>query len=113
MVELSAEDRIYANQGGEVTTAAPGGIAGTGIAALVQVSLHKQRKDAPPAPPATWGAYASKSGESTGVIAMNDLLIKDLQKEMTEAETDEKDAQGDYEQMMRDSAAKRTTDSTA
>merc|ERR1719203_1204853 len=42
---------------------------------------------------------------------MIDLLIKDLTKEMTEAETDEKDAQADYEQMMRDSAAKRTTDS--
>merc|ERR1719330_723152 len=30
---------------------------------------------------------------------------------MTEAETQEKDSQADYEQMMRDSAAKRTTDS--
>merc|ERR1740121_1304287 len=44
---------------------------------------------------------------------MIDLLIKDLTKEMTEAETDEKDSQADYEQMMRDSAAKRTTDSKA
>merc|ERR1719188_443937 len=89
----------------------PGGIAGTGIAALVQVSLHKQHKDAPAPPPATWGAYASKSEESTGVIAMIDLLIKDLEKEITEAETDEKDAQADYQQMMSDSAAKRTSDS--
>merc|ERR1712186_73749 len=112
-VELSAEDRIYANQGGEVTTAAPGGIAGTGITALVQVSLHKQHKDAPAPPPATWGAYASKSEESTGVIAMIDLLIKDLEKEMTEAETDEKNSQADYETMMKDSADKRTTDSKA
>merc|ERR1719491_727131 len=32
---------------------------------------------------------------------------------MTEAETEEKDSQADYEQMMRDSAAKRTTDSKA
>merc|ERR1711920_561318 len=85
--ELSAEDRIYANQGGELTTAAPGGIAGTGIAVLAQVSMHSQRKDAPGPPPATWGAYASKSEESTGVIAMIDLLIKDLEKELTEAET--------------------------
>merc|ERR1711972_357715 len=111
-VELSAEDRIYANQGGEVTTAAPGGIAGTGIAVLAQVSAHQHRA-APPAPPATWGAYATKSEESTGVIAMIDLLIKDLEKEMTEAETDEKDGQVDYETMMKDSAAKRTTDSKA
>jgi len=110
-VELSSEDRIYSNMGGVVTTAAPGGIAGTGIAMLAQVSEHKQRKAAPAAPPATWGAYATKSEENTGVIAMIDLLVKDLTKEMTEAETDEKDAQADYEQMMKDSAAKRATDS--
>merc|ERR1740120_642469 len=62
-------------------------------------------------PPATWGAYATKSEENNGVIGMIDLLIKDLQKEITEAETDEKDGQADYEQMMKDSAAKRTADS--
>merc|ERR1712113_191383 len=52
-------------------------------------------------------------GENTGVISMIDLLIKDLAREMTEAETEEKDSQADYEQMMKDSAAKRTTDSKA
>merc|ERR1712066_1098071 len=46
-----------------------------------------------------------------GVIAMIDLLIKDLQKEMTEAETQEKESQSEYEEMMKDSAAKRTADS--
>merc|ERR1719222_650698 len=80
---------------------------------LAQVSEHQQRKAAPGPPPSTWGAYATKTEENTGVIAMIDLLIKDLAKEMTEAETDEKDSQADYEQMMRDSATKRTTDSKA
>merc|ERR1719468_1104901 len=42
---------------------------------------------------------------------MMDLLIKDLDKEMTEAQTTEKDAQADYEQMMKDSAEKRAEDS--
>merc|ERR1719188_2796276 len=42
---------------------------------------------------------------------MIDLLVKDLTKEITEAETEEKDAQSDYQQMMQDSAAKRTLDS--
>merc|ERR1712060_677723 len=107
--ELSAEDRIYENQGGVITTAAPGGIAGTGIS-FAQVSLHKA---APGPPPETWGAYSTKSEENTGVIAMVDLLIADLSKEMTEAETDEKNSQADYETMMKDSAAKRTTDSKA
>jgi len=114
-VELSAGDRVYkslGNPGDLVATAAPGGIAGTGIAVLAEVSSHKHRA-APPAPPATWGAYATKSEENTGVIAMLDLLSKDLEKEMTEATTEEKDAQADYEQLMKDSAAKRTLDSSA
>merc|ERR1719394_2296951 len=97
-VELSAEDRITANMGGSVG------------ASLAQVSIHTQSK-APPPPPETWGAYASKSQENTGVIAMVDLLIKDLDKEMTEAETDEKNSQADYETMMKESSAKRSADS--
>jgi len=107
--ELSREDRIVVNEGGTLApTQAPGGIAGTGITALVQA--HDQSKVAPPPPPETFGAYSKKSGESNGVIAMIDLLIKDLDKEMTEATADEKDAEGDYEQLMADSAAKRTDD---
>merc|ERR1719203_1825257 len=44
---------------------------------------------------------------------MIDLLVKDLEMELTEAQTEEKDSQADYEQMMRDAAEKRTTDSKA
>jgi len=111
--ELSAEDRIYSSLGGTVTTAPPGGIAGTGIAVLAQVSAHSQRRDAPAPPPETWDAYAKKSEESAGVIAMLDLLIKDLDKEITEARVEETDAQADYESLMKDSAAKRVADSKA
>jgi len=110
--ELSAENRIYENMGGEVPTEAPGGIAGTGVTVLAQVEAHTQRSDsAPSPPPETWDAYQKKSGESTGVLAMVDLLVKDLDKEMTEAETSEKDAQADYEQMVADSSEKRKADS--
>merc|ERR1712050_141915 len=49
----------------------------------------------------------------TGVISMIDLLVKDLEKEMTEAETEEKEAQADYETMMKESAEKRTADTTS
>merc|ERR1719479_157275 len=108
----SREDRIVVEMGGTAPpTPAPGGIAGTGIASLAEVSAHTQRKDAPPPPPETFGAYTKKSGESTGVIAMIDLLINDLDKEMTEAETQEKDSQADYESTMKDSAEKRALDS--
>jgi len=61
--------------------------------------------------PAKVGAYKKKGEESNGVIAMINLLIQDLDKEMTEAKTAEKDAQADYEQMLGDSAEKRATDS--
>merc|ERR1712032_287116 len=54
-----------------------------------------------------------KSGHATGVIEMIDILIRSLDKEMTEAGTEEKDAQADYEQSMKDSAAKRSDDSQA
>merc|ERR1719251_106045 len=110
-VEHSTEDRLYTSMGGTVTTAAPGGIAGTGIAVFAQVYMHSNGKGAPSPPPETWGAYASKSGESTGVMQMIELLITDLDKDMTEGETEEKDSQADYEEMMSDSAAKRTADS--
>merc|ERR1711972_152313 len=109
--ELSAEGRIFENMGGDIPTTTPGGIAGTGVTVFAQVQAHAARTNAAPAPPPeTWGAYQKKSGESTGVMAMIDLLIKDLDKEMTEAETTEKDAQADYEEMMADSASKRTAD---
>lgn len=109
--ELSREDRIVENMSGtSAPTEAPGGIAGTGIEVFAQVSQHTHR-EAPPPPPETFGAYSKKSEDSMGVMAMIDLLIADLDKEMTEAETNEKDAQGDYETLMKDSAAKRTKDS--
>merc|ERR1712013_499734 len=42
-----------------------------------------------------------------------DLLAKDLAKEMTEATADEKNAQGEYETVMKDAALKRTSDTTS
>jgi len=110
--ELSREDRIVENMSGTAApTEAPGGIAGTGIAVLAEVSAHDEQQVAPPPPPETFGAYQKKSEDSMGVMAMVDLLIADLDKEMTEAETTEKDAQSDYETAMKDAADKRTADS--
>merc|ERR1719456_2218607 len=105
--QLSEEERITVNMGGTLApTAAPGGIAGTGVTVLADVSEHKA---APPPPPETAAAFSKKSEESNGVIAMIDLMVKDLTKEMTEAKTGEKLAQEDYEQAMKDAAEKRAT----
>merc|ERR1719160_715981 len=104
--ELTEEERITLNNGGTLApTAAPGGIAGTGI------GLVQRNHEAPPPPPKQFGAYKKKGEESNGVIAMIDGLVLDLEKEMTEAKTDEKNAQDDYEQFMKDSAQKRADDS--
>jgi DNA repair exonuclease SbcCD ATPase subunit len=75
------------------------------------VSIAEHGREAPPPPPQAVEAYSKKSEESNGIIHMMDQLIKDLDKEMTEAEVTEKDAQGDYERFMEDSATKRAEDS--
>jgi septal ring factor EnvC (AmiA/AmiB activator) len=83
-----------------------------GGASLVQLSEHRRAgRVAPPPPPETFGAYAKKTEENGGVLAMIKLLVADLDKEMTEAETSEKDSQADYEALMKESAEKRATDS--
>jgi septal ring factor EnvC (AmiA/AmiB activator) len=89
--ELTDEDRATQAAGGTV---------------LASVSAHA----APPPPPETAAAFSKKSEESNGVIAMIDLMIKDLTKEMTEAEATEKNAQEDYESAMADATEKRNTD---
>jgi len=131
--ELSEEERITVNMGGTLApTAAPGGIAGTGVEAafaqyqaeakeeesigFLQVTMHARsasKRAAPPPPPATAGAYKKSGEESNGVMAMLDLLIKDLDKEMTEMEVEEKESQAEYEQFIKDSADKRAGDSKA
>merc|ERR1719460_3455072 len=103
--ELSEEERIAVNMGGTLApTAAPGGIAGTGVTALAQSRV------APPPPPETFGAYTTKGEESTGVIAMLDMMVADLDKEIQETEVEEKENQKEYETFMRDSAEKRAND---
>jgi len=105
--ELTEEERITVNNGGTLApTAAPGGIAGTGVTVLADVSAHV----APAPPPATAAAFSKKSEESNGVIGLIDLMVGDLTKEMTEAKATEENAQEDYEQAMKDAAEKRATD---
>merc|ERR1712066_130938 len=102
-VELSAENRVAVSMGGTLAPApAPGGIAGTGVVALVQ--------GAPPPPPETWDAYTKKGEEHTGVVEMINMLKADLAKEVQETEVNEKEAQKEYEAFMAESAAKRASD---
>eukprot|EP00929_Paragymnodinium_shiwhaense_P032301 TRINITY_DN1792_c0_g2_i1.p2 TRINITY_DN1792_c0_g2~~TRINITY_DN1792_c0_g2_i1.p2 ORF type:complete len:733 (-),score=290.14 TRINITY_DN1792_c0_g2_i1:106-2223(-) len=107
--ELSEEDRtaVSLGLGTAPPTPAPGGIAGTGISALVQDTV------APPPPPEAVAAYQNKGEEATGVIGLMDMLVADLDKEMQEMDVEEKDSQAEYETFMKDSADKRATDSAS
>jgi len=103
--ELSEEESITLNMGGTLApTAAPGGIAGTGIGL-------SQTGAVPPPPPAADLAYKTKGEESAGVIRLIDLIVNDVEKENQEMTLEEKDAQGDYEKMMTNAANKRAEDS--
>jgi len=124
--KMSEEERISVNMGGTLApTAAPGGIAGTGVtAAFAQYQAEAKQSDdesldflqvgsdaAPPPPPATAGAYKKSGEESGGIMAMLDLMVRDVTKEMTTMEVEEKEAQSEYEQFIGDSADKRAGDS--
>merc|ERR1719359_1926464 len=81
-------------------------------ASLLQVHMQIRSKDnidAPPQPPALLDT-AKKTEEARGVLAMMDMMKADVEKETQEAEFAEKDAQGEYEQMVKDAAAKRAAD---
>jgi septal ring factor EnvC (AmiA/AmiB activator) len=104
-IEQSAEGRIYNS---EMGNAAP--TENLNSAEIAQAGMSMAQADPGP-PPATWGAYKTKGEEHGGVIAMLDLLINDLDKEMTSMTTQEKDDQAEYETFMSDAAAKRSADS--
>jgi septal ring factor EnvC (AmiA/AmiB activator) len=104
--EMTNEERIFVNNGGTLKPIVAGGIAGTGIgASFVQINA------APGPPPETFKAYQKKTESGNGVVAMIDILIADLDKEVQEATVNEKNGQEEYEVMMSDASVKRAADS--
>merc|ERR1719453_2941529 len=101
--ELTDEEKIYASSGRSdmIATEAPQMIAGTTQSVFVQLAA------VPAPPPETWGAYEKKEGKSNGVMALMDMLLKELKDENTEATHEEETAQKDYERLMSDSQASR------
>merc|ERR1719207_66271 len=77
--ELTEEERITLNMGGTLApTNPPGGIAGAGISFLA--SRAQAHNSGPP--PEARGAYKKKGEESGGVIAMMDMMKKEVETEM-------------------------------
>jgi len=92
--ELSMEDSLYVKAGREE------------FAGLVQIRAHSQVKQ-PVAPETFSGIQQPKREKSTGVLALMDMMQKDLQSDMADAEADEKGAQKEYEDLMNESAESR------
>jgi len=61
----------------------------------------------PPPPPESFGNYKKQDGGNTGVLALIDSLVQDLDAEITEMKTEEKQAQQAYEELVEDSTEKR------
>jgi len=108
--QLTDEEQILANSGRSdmIATDAPEMIAGTTQSVYVQIRSVSADAGAPPPPPETWGAYESKGAKSGGVLALMDMLTKELSGDMTQSKNDEETSQKDYERLMADSQAKRS-----
>merc|ERR1719201_1781529 len=111
--DLTEEESIAVNMGGTLApTAPPSGIAGTDISAaasFAQVRVHRAAATQPEA----FISYRKSSETATGVLHMIELLKRDLEKQISEMKANEKDAQVDYEDFMKDAADKRALDSKA
>jgi len=63
-----------------LTTPAPGGIAGTGIAVLTQLSMASKSRDAPPPPPETAAAFKKKVLGELGEQSVEEAMAEAKKK---------------------------------
>ena len=55
----------------------------------MKMAVHS--REVPPPPPETFDAHAKQGEATNGVMTMMDIIVADLDKEMREADVDEKD----------------------
>jgi len=63
-----------------------------------------------PEAPETFSAYQKKTEKSGGVMALMDMITKEMEDEIKESEYDEKTAQKEYSELMTDSQDSRAQD---
>merc|ERR1719146_231692 len=82
---------------------------------FAQVRSHSDDESgvAPPPPPETFGAYEKSGEKSAGVIGLMDMMVKELESDMKDAEYEEKTAQSDYQKLMSESEATRSAKTKA
>jgi len=63
-----------------------------------KVSQKQPAGEAPPPPPATWDApYGGKTAESTSIIAILEMIMSDIDKDIEKARAAEEKAEADYQ----------------
>merc|ERR1719274_329518 len=87
---LAPDDQIIANLGA--------------AASFAQVAAHRAHRShvAPPEMPTGLGGYEKKGQKSGGVMALMDMIVKDLETSLTDIGYAEKDAQKEYVDLMAD-----------
>merc|ERR1719428_2575424 len=86
---------------------------------FLQIRAHRARRDLfslsedddQPEAPETFSGEVKKNEKSAGVIGMMDMIIRDLENDMKDAEYEEKTAQEDYAKLMSESETSRQQDS--
>ena len=96
--KLSVQDRIHVNMGGEISTAAPTGIAGTDVA-------HVQVLQEPAAEPFP-SKFEKKTEGLSGLVAILKELMADVE-ELTKARIVEKNSQEQNEDFRTESSKSR------
>jgi chromosome segregation ATPase len=104
--ELTREEQLAKAAGGTVDDSAPVQY----IAGTTQTVNFIQLKTvaAPPPPPETFGAYQSKGQKSNGIMALMDMLTKELETDVQAAEHDEKTANKEYSELVADAQESRS-----
>merc|ERR1719313_3110943 len=87
-------------------------IIDAGSLSFAQVSAHDAsgRRMVQPEAPETFGFYQKKTEKSGGVMALMDMITKELETDMKDSEYDEKSAQKEYSELMAESEDTRASD---
>merc|ERR1719449_406100 len=75
--------------------------------AFAQVGVRVKDAVAPPPPPETFGAYEKSTEKSAGVLGLMDMIVKELEDDIKDAEYEEKTGQEGYEELMTESSETR------
>merc|ERR1719171_2589216 len=86
---------------------------------FAQVHSHSKSRDededevAPPQAPETFSGEVKKNEKSAGVLGLMDMMVKELEGDMKDAEYEEKTSQDDYQKLMSSSEATRSAKTKA